>query len=319
MSDSMSSAEKRRLLREKRAAKLAQGGSRLNKIIGGNDSLLAKEPEEIQKPDIVIENVVESTGSNNSTEESTLKSRKNKFNKSNRISMVLNENDADPPTSNLDEFENYTEQDISLESGSPLQEFISDENVEVDMEQLLNRMLQNSGHDQSHPHGHGEGIPPMGEDPFAMFSKLSGMAGKSNSGGLFNASTKSDIEIAKSKLYLSGYSMFRLFVVLLLVCTKSDELFTSSGYSFFNILTSYFDKLTLWPLFLTVELIFSAIYLLLSFSQVFPNNTILSFDISSFGHANSALTAYGVIRSFFVDLCALVLILGFSAYFTNSV
>jgi hypothetical protein len=309
MAEEISAAEKRRLLREKRAAKMATGGSRLNKILGSNENEEVSsnnQPEPAQK--------INTTSSNaRSTNNPQLRpiSEKPK-NKSNRISVMIDQEneDDDPPVSGLDDLE------MSLESDSPLQEFVSNEKAEFELEQFLNKMLQNSAHDDKNAHGHGEPTNPQdffGKEMASMFAGLNGKGG--NDGmppipGMGNLPIKSEIELAKSKLYQSGFAVFRFILIWILISSYNPDS-TISSYITFSFNTS------LWTQFLYGEIVFGLVHLLLTSLSVFPNHTIMSFDVSSFGYANSALTAYSFARNFFNDFCCLIVIIGLSTFFSK--
>lgn len=316
MVESISAAEKRRLLREKRAAKMATGSSRLNKILGTS----AEEQHATQQQP---ESANPSTSVEIDTPVAELRSNAGKSKKSsNRISVVRdqsdNEND-DPPVSGLDEFE------VSLEDDSPLQEFVSNENAELEIEQILNKMLQNSAHDGKHPHGHGQAPNP--EDFFGkeMVSMFAGMSGKANDGtslsslpsmsgmpGMKGTEFKTEIQTAKAKVYQSGFAVFRFLYIWLLVYSNVSEALTM-----FRLPSILLANNSLWTQFLYTEIIFGLLHSLFNYLSIFPNNTIMSFDISSFGYANSALTAYTFARNLFNDFCYLIVILGLTSYFSN--
>ena len=123
MSANLSPAELRKLQRERRAAKMAKGGSRLNKILGSseppeNNEEAMKLESEHTSDDIPKNTISNSTSAQSGlTEEPQLKLRTNKINentKKNRISTILTQDDdVDPPVSSLD---GYDEPEISLES-----------------------------------------------------------------------------------------------------------------------------------------------------------------------------------------------------------
>ncbi|TID17185.1 hypothetical protein CANINC_004044 [Pichia inconspicua] len=298
MSGELSAAEKRRLLREKRANRLANGGTRLNKILG-TEEVPGTETKSSQL-DKASETKSSSTGSQTSV--NGLSKR------GNRISMLLDNND-DPPTSSLDEFE------VSLESDeSPLDEFVSNERAEVNIEEVLNKMLKSSAKDG---HEHGEGLHSSTPNSFSdkdMASMLSSMGqipglgnfpGFDNVSGSLNASNATDI--SRSKLLQSTYSFFRVLLISFLVLTNLPE-------SFLYVYALYPHKYSLWVQFLYTEVLFGALQLSFNYLKIFPNNTILSFDVSQFGYANSLLNAYTIIRNFYTDFCTLIVALGLGVY-----
>lgn len=327
MSADLNPAELRKLQRERRAAKMAKGGSRLNKILGSSD--IAEISEKTIKPefesntvDIPKNSILSTTSAEacGNVEEPQLKLRTNKTSentKKNRISAILiQDNDEDPPVSSLDE---YDEPEISLEStDSPLQEFESEENIEKDMENLLNKILQGSARD---PHGHGQPITNdqkvNNSDISSMFPSVMpnipnmpifpGMSGMPGMGDMFGQSGKSELDIAKAKLFKSGFSIARFIIVWIIVWSHVEKLAMTSLY-FFPPNTK------LWTHFLCIEILLGGIYLLLSYFSIFPNHTILSFDISSFGYPNSLLTSYGLVKGFFADFCCMIVTLGFLFY-----
>lgn len=326
MSANLSPAELRRLQRERRAAKMAKGGSRLNKILGSSDP--TEDNEKTIKPDSENTSSDKSANTTSNTtaaqsgivEEPQLKLRTNKINenaKKNRISTILTqEDDEDPPVSSLD---GYDEPEISLEStDSPLQEFESEENIEKEMENLLNKILQGSARD---PHGHGQPIAnnqnvnssdlssmfPSGMPNIPNMPIFPGMSEMPGMGDMFGQSNKSELDIAKAKLFKSGFAIVRFVIVWIIVLSHVEKLAMTSLY-FFPPNTK------LWTHFLCVEILLGGIYLLLSYFSIFPNHTILSFDISSFGYPNSLLTSYGLIKGFFADFCFMIIILGFLFY-----
>lgn len=319
MVEELSTAELRRLQRERRAAKMAKGSSRLNKILGSteaeNDDGKDQENDKLDSTIIKNGSATVSASGKSDHEESNIKSRSDK--RGNRISVILDQNhdddDDDPPTSGLDGIESIAPE-ISLESvDSPLQEFESDENIEQEMENLLNKILQNSSHDSSHPHAHGQGIPGdpgslFNGDMSSMFPGLNPGVNSPGFGGMSASPAKSKVDIAKSKLYQSGYAVFRFILVCVLVLTHVERSSFVSGYVFPQ-------NSSLWLHFLSTEVILGALYLLLSYLRFFPSHTILSFDISGFGYPNSIMTSYGLVKSFFTDFCFMVVVLGFLFYF----
>lgn len=268
----LSAAEKRRLLREKRAAKLSQGGDRINKILGTDN--------------------VNNTSINTTTgiEKNETKSNNNKVN--NRISTILQDNKIeiedtieydDPPVSGLG--------DESLESDSPLNEFISNDEIE----KALNKMLLNSSNDENHiGHNHNKPI----DDPFAtMFKNMENMKGMSGLGGgdmsgmNFGNNIKSEYDILKSKFYQSTYVIIR-FIIIFTMMIKNE----------------FFKSISSWNKFLILEILFGIIQLICCINGIFPNNTIMSFDITSFGQINSIINGYAVARSFYHDFCLYILV-----------
>lgn len=330
MSETLSAAEKRKLLREKRAAKMAAGGSRINRILGtpeaeqkgeqknvaqAQDGLTGSErtTQAAPRPNTAASGV---TGAGESSNIRLRPSAGKSQTKNNRISVILNEDD-DPPVSGLDEYEH--EPEVSLESDSPLDEFVSNENAEQEIEQLLNRMLQSSAQDASHPHAHGEKL--RDEDLFNKdissilagmgsgqgFPGFPGLPGMEGMPGLGGKSLSSPRDLTKARMLQSTYALFR-FVIIWVLINMNMPYSALSSYAIFPY--SY----NLWLQFLCIEVIFGLLYLLLRHFSVFPSNTIMSFDISSFGYANSAFTAYSLARSFFNDVCCLVVIVGLASY-----
>lgn len=324
MPEEISAAEKRRLLREKRANRLANGGSRLNKILGTDEypEVVDTTPKSSTSQDSPITTTTPVSTSSIQTSISNATQRKN-----NRVSMILDPHN-DPPTSTLDEFE------VSLESeGSPLDEFASNEKIDMNIEEMLNKMLQFSGKD-GHEHGQqaleGAGIEDIfGKDMASMMasmgnmpgmgglggmSGLGGMGGLGGLGGLPGMSgmgspmMKNEVEVSRSKVFQSTFSVFRILVVFMLVQTGIPE----SLFSAYELFPYHF---TIWNKFLCTEVVFGLLQLVFTYFSIFPNNTIMSFDISSFGYANSILNAYGLVRNFYQDFCCLILAIGLSAYF----
>lgn len=310
---------------------MAQGGSRLNQIFAGSGM---KNPPKSVASDIPInsDTTQSTTGANRESDGSDgVKSRINKTSASkndNRISTILSDvNDdtelfADPPISSIDYIDNP---DLSIESSSsPLQEFESDVTVEKEMEDLLNKILRNSANDNSgHGHGHGQGINStdsstlFNTDISEMFKNIQNMPGMSGMTGMpsmpgMNPQAqqveKTPLELAKAKLFRSGYVIIRFIIISILVMQNIEGFGSGYGYIFP-------ENSKLWIHFLWIEVILGIFYLTLSYLSIFPNHTILSFDISSFGYANSILTSYGLIKSFFTDFCFLVVLLGFLFYF----
>lgn len=314
MSEPISAAEKRRLLREKRAAKMATGGSRLNKILGTNDE--EQNDTTIQPVSAKSTTSVEMDSTKAAMRPNTGKLK----NSANRISISMNQNanyDDDPPVSGLDEFE------VSLEDDSPLQEFVSNETAELDIEQILNKMLQSSSHDGKNLHNHGQA--PHAENVFdkEMASLFAGMNAETGAGlsssqpfagmpGMMGTGLKTEVEIAKSKVYQSGFAVFRLIYMWLLVYSNVSESSIP-----IRLPSIFLANKSLWTQFLYTEIVFGLLHSLFNYLSVFPNNTIMSFDVSSFGYANSALTAYTFARNLFNDFCYLVVILGLASYFSN--
>ncbi|ODQ45315.1 hypothetical protein PICMEDRAFT_13036 [Pichia membranifaciens NRRL Y-2026] len=317
MANEPSPAELRKLQRERRAAKMARGSTRLNKILGSPDIKHESEIDDtkengassIGKDDIIT---AASTGKSDHQEQN-VRSRSDK-NSGDRISVILNQDvDDDPPVSGLDGLETI-EPEISLESvDSPLQEFGSDENIEQEMEKLLNKILQNSAHDTSHPHAHGQGITDntnamFNGDMASMFPGLKPGMGPTGFGAMPAQPAKSKLDIAKAKVYQSGYAVIRFIIVWVLVSNHIERSSFTSGFVFPQ-------GSRLWLHFLSTEAVLGAIYLLLSYLHIFPSHTIMSFDISGFGYPNSILTSYGLVKSFFTDFCFMIVVLGFYFYF----
>lgn len=301
---------------------MSKGGTRLNKILGTEEGTEINNDSGSTTP--IKEAKMTASGKSENSNDSNIKIRPNSHQsdtkKKNRISSILSQNDEDdPPVSGLDGFD---EHEISLESNnSPFQEFTSDENIEKDMENLLNKILQGSNHDQ---HGHGQSLntfddsnslfpnnmssifpPGMGsKDGIPIFPGMSGMPGMSGVG----KPEKCELDIAKSKLYKSSYSIFRFIIVWIIVSIHIEKSSILSSYIFA-------PNSKLWIHFLSAEVLLGAIYLLLSYLSVFPNHTILSFDVSNFGYPNSILTSYGLVKSFFTDFCFMIVLLVFLFYF----
>lgn len=259
----LSAAEKRRILREKRANKLANGGDRINKILGSDSTGVEK---------------------NETSTTSNLTSTK----KSNRISTILQPEEEtefdDPPVSGLG--------DESIESDSPLNEFVSNEEIE----QALNKMLRSSAGDG---HNHNQ---PIDTDALSSMLNMNGlgMGNLGNLGGLGGMqgmgmggdmpAVKSEYDILKSKFYQSTYAVIRFICILTMVLM--DER----------------DTRLLWNKFLMLEVVLGGIQLLCCVYGIFPSNTIMSFDITSFGSVNSVINGYAVARSFFNDFCFYILV-----------
>lgn len=301
MSAELSAAEKRKLLRDKRANRLANGSTRLNKILGTEE-----HPEVIvTKPTIdeSSDSVKEPSYSTRSQSSANGLSKRG-----NRISMLLDTNE-DPPTSSLDEFE------VSLESDeSPLDEFVSNEKAELNIEEVLNKMLQSSAKD-GHEHGgslHSSAPSSFSDkDMASMLSSMGQIPGMGNfpgfDGNAGSAPILSAKDMSRSKLLQSSFSLFRILVIFFLVQTNIPE-------SILSVYAVYLHKYSLWVQFLYTEVIFGVLQLLFNYLRVFPNNTILSFDISQFGYANSFINAYTIMRNFYTDFCILIVAVGLGVY-----
>lgn len=293
MPEEISAAEKRKLLREKRANRLANGSSRLNKILGTDEH-----------PDIVVskQTSIESADLPSTEPSFTSGAKAHGVNasqrKGNRISMLL-DSVEDPPTSSLDDYE------VSLESNeSPFDEFVSNDRTEMNIEEMLNKMLQTSAKDG---HGHGEGFCNPDFDDISnkgmasMFSSIRQMP------GMGPAPIKTQAQISRSKLLQSTYSVLRIATVFSLVQMNFPETWLSAY-------AVYPHNFSLWVQFLYTEIFFGLIQLLFNYLSIFPNNTILSFDISQFGYANSIFNAYSIMRNFYNDFCCLIIAIGLSVY-----
>ncbi|GAV26704.1 hypothetical protein PMKS-000159 [Pichia membranifaciens] len=316
MANELSPAELRKLQRERRAAKMAKGSTRLNKILGSpefeHDSEKVDNKENVASTIGQDDTVTAAATGKSDHQEQNVRSRVDK-NSGNRISVILNQElDDDPPVSGLDGLE-IIEPEISLESvDSPLQEFGSDENIEQEMENLLNKILQNSAHDTSHPHAHGQGIADGTNGMFtgdmaSMFPGLKPGTGPAGFGGMPAQPVKSKLDVAKAKVYQSGYAVIRFIIVWVIVSHQIEHSSFTPGYVFPQ-------GSRLWLHFLSTEVVLGAIYLLLSYLHIFPSHTIMSFDISAFGYPNSILTSYGLVKSFFTDFCFMIVVLGFFFY-----
>jgi hypothetical protein len=336
MSQPISSEEKRRLMREKRAAKMAQGGTRLNKILGTD--AVPGTPESTSTSTSTTTSTAAAT-SPEITEVSSVPSRRtgsgmNKNKNKNRISTFLE----------VDEAAN-DDHEISLESDSPLEEFVSNEAMEQEIERALNEMLQNSANDKRHGHGTAstsastnltsnsgsvqtpqlpEGFPDLsslmgGNNPMDLMNMLNAAGGGNNpmdlmnmlnaagggNGGIPNQGVNGDLDSTKKavqKLSQSLMGVLRFAGIFLLIWLYRDSIELNRNYGH------------IWTIFCTVEIVLAGLQVHLLSTGAFPKPTIMSFDVSAFSQIKAVMTAYSVLKSFFADFCWYVLVLVICTY-----
>mgnify|MGYP003365258799 CR=1 FL=1 len=320
MSQPVSSEEKRRLMREKRAAKMAQGGTRLNKILGTD--AVPGTPESTSTSTSTTTSTAAATFPE-ITEVSSVPSRRtgsgmNKNKNKNRISTFLE----------VDEAAN-DDHEISLESDSPLEEFVSNEAMEQEIERALNEMLQNSANDKRHGHGTAstsastnltsnsgsvqtpqlpEGFPDLsslmgGNNPMDLMNMLNAAGG--GNGGIPNQGVNGNLDSTKKavqKLSQSLMGVLRFAGIFLLIWLYRDSIELNRNYGH------------IWTIFCTVEIVLAGLQVHLLSTGAFPKPTIMSFDVSAFSQIKAVMTAYSVLKSFFADFCWYVLVLVICTY-----
>lgn len=261
MSEPLTAQQKRELLRQKRAAKMEKAsGSRINKILG--------TPEAVNQE--TSQTTVESTTGPDST------------------ATTLDDTE-DPPIQSLDDI------DISLESDSPINEFVRDDEAQQKIEEILAKAFNNT--QQRHE----------------QHNDKSGLAGEMNSSGL-DSLFKKDFPIDNFPFPGTGFppspnsktasntTTIQTFLSILFPLLR-----------FFLIFYNITDN-NPWNGFTFIERILIAVHILLLFRKLLPNNTILSFDVSSFGSVNLLINIYAVIMGSVADFCMYLLALKMKGY-----